>query len=498
MIHLQILATVVDGFAILPSFDQINLGASYVQASVLVGFAITIIGVHRVNRRPAMEALAAYWMCIGIAALVNIASSSAGAFWQNRPLSLALTTIVVALHGAAVPFVRLASMRLAGVDNANDSGWPLASRRSLVWALTVLVLHGGGVVLGLSYGPDARAALIAWSRGLDLFVMLAPAWFAWQAVSASAPQHRAMRAVAWSASMFATRGALDFVLGLRVGSPNMAAFFVFMTILLSVLLVLMSGVFALLATASEEEVQLQQHAEQLREHQARLARSERLESVGRLASGVAHDFANVLQVIELSAEHMRSTGRASRPEDVDDILAASRRGRDLARQLLALGRPVEDRVRVFDLAEHVAELKPMLARLAAGRDLQIELTTASLPVRLDPSHADQLLINLVVNAAQATNDGGQIVLSCAADAHDGPRRACLSVRDNGQGIPADVLPHIFEPFYTTKSRDTGTGLGLSTVWSIVQQSGGDVDVESRVAVGTRFAVTLPLAELPRA
>jgi signal transduction histidine kinase len=245
-------------------------------------------------------------------------------------------------------------------------------------------------------------------------------------------------------------------------------------------------------------VQLQQHAEQLREHQARLARSERLESVGRLASGVAHDFANVLQVIELSAEHMRSTGRASRPEDVDDILAASRRGRDLARQLLALGRPVEDRVRVFDLAEHVAELKPMLARLAAGRDLQIELTTASLPVRLDPSHADQLLINLVVNAAQATNDGGQIVLSCAADAHDGPRRACLSVRDNGQGIPADVLPHIFEPFYTTKSRDTGTGLGLSTVWSIVQQSGGDVDVESRVAVGTRFAVTLPLAELPRA
>ena len=486
----QLIATVADGFAALASFDQINLGASFIQASVLIGFALTVIGVQRVSRRPAMEALAGYWGCIGLGAMINIASSSAGALWHDRPLSLALTTLVVALHGAAVPMLRAAVQRLAGPGGA----LPLAA--SARWGLATLVLHGGGVMLALRDAPDMRILTVGISRGIDLVLLLLPAFEAWRAAVQATAFVRAKRAIAFGTTMFAARGVLDFFLGMRVGQPDLPAIVVFATILLSVLLVLLSGVFTLLAMASEDVIRMQQQADQLRESQLQLERARRLESIGRLASGVAHDFANVLQAVQLSAESLaqRYPG-TNAPEEIREMRETAARGRSLARQLLVLGRPPEDAAQRFDAAAHLRDLLPMLHRLADNRPVQFSAAEGTVFVNMDPSHFDQVVINLVVNAAQASPAAAPIDLELTHAQR--PRGRCLQlcVRDRGTGIPDDILPHIFEPFFTTKSRETGTGLGLSTVWSIVQQGGGEVDVQSTPQRGTAVSITLPITEV---
>jgi signal transduction histidine kinase len=488
----QLIATVADGFAALASFDQINLGASFIQASVLIGFALTVIGVQRVGRRPAMEALAGYWGCIGVGAVINMASSSAGALWHNRPLSLALTTIVVALHGAGVPLLRAAVQRLAGPVAA----LPLAA--SVRWGLATLVLHGGGVLLAAQLIPDQRIAVVIISRGIDLVMLLLPARDAWRAVQSAATFTRAKRAIAFGTTTFAARGVLDFLLGLRVGQPDLPAIVVFATILLSVLLVLLSGVFTLLAMASEDVMRLQQQADQLRESQLRLERAQRLESVGRLASGVAHDFANVLQAVQLSAESLAMRLGGSAPIELTEVKESTARGRSLARQLMMLGRPTEDAAQRFDVVAHCRELLPMLHRLAGGRPIPLMGVEGPAEISMDPSTFDQLIINLVVNAAHASPDGLPIEIELRHHMRGTSRgvQRCIqiAVRDQGTGIAPDVLPHIFEPFFTTKSRETGTGLGLSTVLSIAQRSGGDVEVQPNVPRGTCFTITLPLVE----
>jgi signal transduction histidine kinase len=486
----QFLASVADGFAALPSFDQINLGASYIQASVLIGFAITVVGVFRVSRRPAMEALAGYWSCLGIGAVINILSSSAGALWHNRALSLTLTTLVVALHGAAVPMLRAAVQRLAGPGDD-----VLPRRASMVWGLATILAHGGGILLAATQLPTLRILVVAISRGIDLLLLLLPALAAWRALEAENAFGRATRAVAMGTTMFAARGVLDFLLGLRVGQPDLPAIVVLGIILVSVLLVLLAGVFTLLAMASEDAIRLQAQADQLRESQLQLERAQRLESIGRLASGVAHDFANVLQAVQLSADSLalRYPG-GSAPEELTEVRESAARGRALARQLLVLGRPPEDAARPFDAAAHVRELLPLLHRLADNRPVQLSVTEGTAVVCMDPSHFDQVIINLVVNAAHASPVDAPIDLELTHVQRPSGRCLQLCVRDRGAGIPADVLPHIFEPFFTTKSRDTGTGLGLSTVWSIVRQGGGEVDVQTTPQRGTVFFIILPLVE----
>lgn len=484
----QLLASVADGFAALPSFDQINLGATYIQASVLIGFAITVVGVFRVSRRPAMEALASYWTCLGVGAVINILSSSAGALWHNRALSLALTTLVVALHGASVPLLRSAVQRLAGAESG------LSGRPCVRWGLITLLLHGGGIALAATLVPDRRILVVIISRGIDLVMLLLPAISAWRALAPDNAFARAARAVALGTTMFAARGVLDFLLGLRVGQPDLPAIIVLAIILLSVLLVLLAGVFTLLAMASEDAVRLQAQADQLRESQLQLERAQRLESIGRLASGVAHDFANVLQAVQLSADSLALRYPGAAPEELTEVRESAARGRALARQLLVLGRPPEDAVRCFDAATHLRDLLPLLHRVAENRPVQLSAVAGSTSVLMDPSHFDQVVINLVVNAAHASPVDAPIDLELTHVMR--PRGHCmqLAVRDHGTGIPADVLPHIFEPFYTTKSRETGTGLGLSTVWSIVQQGGGEVDVQTTPQRGTVFFIILPIAE----
>jgi two-component system, cell cycle sensor histidine kinase and response regulator CckA len=238
----------------------------------------------------------------------------------------------------------------------------------------------------------------------------------------------------------------------------------------------------------------------------RLKQSERLEAVGQLAGGVAHDFNNVLLVIRGYSSVLRST--LTDPQhiaDVDEIAKAADRAADLTRQLLAFGRRLVLEPHLISLAEVAQGMQRLLApTMPADIAVEIELAEGVAPVVADPAQIEDVILNLVFNARDALESGGTVLLSVdettVGGAEEGiapplspGRYVTLSVTDNGPGIADDVLPHIFEPFFTTKEDGIGTGLGLSTVYGIVAQSGGGMDVSTPEAGGARFTVYLPAA-----
>ncbi len=248
-----------------------------------------------------------------------------------------------------------------------------------------------------------------------------------------------------------------------------------------------------------------------REHalQQQLFQSQKMESIGQLAGGVAHDFNNILQAIVGFSDILAAEIPESAPAHADaaEIRAAAGRGIALTRQLLAFGRKQVLTAADLDLNELVRRMGNMLQRII-GENVQLQYAADSVPafVRGDAGQIEQVLLNLAVNARDAMPRGGTIVVGTrarqvnAAEAaergvpwHPG-RYVCLSVKDGGNGISPDVLPHLFEPFFTTKPKDKGTGLGLSTVYGIVHQHGGWVDVASEVGQGTVFDVYLPATE----
>ncbi len=252
----------------------------------------------------------------------------------------------------------------------------------------------------------------------------------------------------------------------------------------------------------------------------RFRQSQRLETVGRLAGGVAHDFNNMLSAILGYSELILKALRADDPlrADVQEVRAAAQRGVSLTRQLVAFSRGQVMQPRVLDLNQVVTELERMLRRLI-GEDLELVSKLASDLglVRADPGQMQQLLMNLAVNARDAIQEAGSarpkggrltiVTSNVEVDAataarhvglHAGPH-VRLVVADTGVGMDEVTLSHLFEPFFTT--REGGTGLGLSTVYGIVKQSGGHIGVESEIGKGSRFTVWLPRiveeAPLPR-
>ncbi|MFN7914416.1 MAG: PAS domain S-box protein [Vicinamibacterales bacterium] len=245
--------------------------------------------------------------------------------------------------------------------------------------------------------------------------------------------------------------------------------------------------------------------EERRGLEEQLAQARRIEAVGRLAGGVAHDFNNMLNVIlgcaELSLAELPE-GNAVRA-DLLEIQRAAERSSGLTRQLLAFARQQPVAPRVLDLNIAVEEVLAMLRRLI-GENITLSWEPgASLEmVLIDPTQIDQLLANLCVNARDAIKGVGSISIAtgsavldetfCASRPGSSPGAYVrLSVRDTGEGMSDEVLTHIFEPFFTTKGMGKGTGLGLATVYGIVTQNQGFIDVESVKGAGTTFAIFLP-------
>jgi len=237
-----------------------------------------------------------------------------------------------------------------------------------------------------------------------------------------------------------------------------------------------------------------------------LHHSQRLEAVGRLAGGVAHDFNNLLMVITGYSQMLLDGLHAGDPvrTDLEQVVKASESATDLTRQLLAFSRRQVVRPAILSLNVLVQDMDRMLRRVI-GED--IELIASFAPdlktVRADPGQLEQVVLNVAVNARDAMPNGGKLTLETAnvqvtdefARAHAAPKighYAMLSMRDTGFGMDAEVLTRLFEPFFTTK--ENGTGLGLSTSYGIIKQSGGDIWVDSKPGHGTTFRIYLPVAE----
>jgi signal transduction histidine kinase len=229
--------------------------------------------------------------------------------------------------------------------------------------------------------------------------------------------------------------------------------------------------------------------------QRQLEKTQRLESLGRLAGGVAHDFNNLLGVILGYSSLLQRRVPASDPMApmLGEITHASQLAADLTRQLLTFSRrPLVPAARV-ELNDVVQGLTKMLRRLVRD-DVQIdtELTDASTPVGCDGAQLEQVLMNLVVNARDAMAEGGTIRITTAVLSDAEPPQVELCVSDDGAGMDAATRARIFDPFFTTKMGGEGTGLGLSTVYGVVSQSGGSIDVDSELKRGTTFRIRLPL------
>ncbi len=220
--------------------------------------------------------------------------------------------------------------------------------------------------------------------------------------------------------------------------------------------------------------------------------AQKLEAVGRLAGGVAHDFNNLLTVIRGNAELLAPSFKGADAALLDDLILASDRATALVRQLLVFSRRQPARVEVLDLNEVVGALSGLLRRLLGAR-VAVEIVVADAPVtvRADRSHLEQVVMNLAVNARDAMPGGGTLTVRTGTAEGPPGRLARLTVSDTGTGMTDEVRARIFEPFFTTKGPDKGTGLGLATVFGIVQQSGGTIEVESAPGAGTTFRVDLP-------
>ena len=241
------------------------------------------------------------------------------------------------------------------------------------------------------------------------------------------------------------------------------------------------------------------------ETETQLLQSQKMEAVGRLAGGVAHDFNNLLTVIlgydDMLREQLKNDPLAT--EFTQEIRKAGERATSLTNQLLAFSRRQVAQPRVVDLNESVRGIEKMLGRII-GEDVQLRTSLAPglLRVKVDPSHMDQVVMNLAVNSRDAMPDGGVLTIETSnvelgkeyAGAHLGVTPGAyvmLAVSDTGCGMDAQTLARVFEPFFTTKEKGKGTGLGLSIVYGIVKQNGGEVLVYSEPGKGTAFKIYLP-------
>ena len=228
-----------------------------------------------------------------------------------------------------------------------------------------------------------------------------------------------------------------------------------------------------------------------------LLQSQKMESVGRLAGGIAHDFNNLLAIIYGISEMIQLRPEATQ-RLLPDLQHAVDRGAALIRRLLLFSRPEAPRLADIDVGAALSSLRKLLQRLM-GADVRLIVASPAEPLhaRLDPLQLDQLVMNLAVNARDAMPGGGEVVIGLSAPSADWLE---LSVQDSGVGISAEHIDRIFEPFFSTKAPDEGTGLGLSVVRRIVQGFGGEVSVTSEIGAGSTFRVRLPRAQgvLPEA
>ncbi len=250
----------------------------------------------------------------------------------------------------------------------------------------------------------------------------------------------------------------------------------------------------------------------VKRHEAALRHAQKIEAIGQLAGGLAHEFNNILTAVGGFAELARR--RLEQPKIdrerigklLTEVVLGVRRGGNLTRQILTFSRRQTMETRVVEIGESVDAVKGIIESLAStGIEVAFDMDCGDALVEVDPSQLEQAIINLALNARDAMPDGGRLSLACKTvsldagfvAAHKGCRpgpHAAISLSDTGVGMDATVMSRIFEPFFTTKEDGNGTGLGLATTYGFVRQAGGIVTVESLPGKGSAFTIYLPIAD----
>jgi nitrogen-specific signal transduction histidine kinase/CheY-like chemotaxis protein len=256
------------------------------------------------------------------------------------------------------------------------------------------------------------------------------------------------------------------------------------------------------ASAIARDITAQRRAE------SQLNTAQKMEAIGRLAGGVAHDFNNILGIIGACSEFLRDRidPSAEPAQYVENIKQAIERGSSLTRQLLSFSRSTAVKPQLLDLNERLKDVGKLLRPLM-GDDVEIMIVSKSpaAVVEADPGHLDQIVVNLAVNARDAMPRGGKFILETGTARFDEAfaqqhqnmapgNYVVLAVSDTGSGMDSPTAARIFEPFFTTKGPGKGTGLGLATVYGIVKQSAGHIFVYSEAGHGTTFKIYLPNAD----
>nr|WP_099343727.1 MULTISPECIES: PAS domain-containing sensor histidine kinase [unclassified Actinoplanes] len=264
------------------------------------------------------------------------------------------------------------------------------------------------------------------------------------------------------------------------------------------------------STVARDITAAKESAERQRAVQERTQQAQRMESLGNLAGGVAHDFNNILAIIANYTEFAieETTGNPAVQADLIQVRSAAERAANLTRQLLTFTRGDAIQPRDVPLDAALAEVHGMLER-TIGEHIHLVVTPPRTPltVHADPGQLQQVLLNLAINARDAMPEGGTLVLEANTADLDGNevnmqpplpagRYARLLISDTGEGMSPEVAQRVFEPFFTTKPRGKGTGLGLATVYGIVTEAGGSINLYSEPGVGTTFRIYLPMVDAP--
>ena len=343
--------------------------------------------------------------------------------------------------------------------------------------LLIMVADAGYTYLGDAYSTGGWLDPL-WGAGFAAVGLAAAAPAAWRArpgwVSAR------VIAVAPSAALF-----LVALFGVGVAASGRAPLAAGERIAIFVL------VMVLALRQGYTQLRLLVQLERQRRLEQQLQHAQKLEAVGRLAGGVAHDFNNILTAIDGYSELALQQLAADHPvrADIDEVRRAAQRASELTRQLLAFSRRQVLAPRVVDLNTAILDARRMLGRLLGEVDLETSLAQAPPLVSADPGQVEQVITNLVLNARDAMPGGGTVRVATVVDG-DTVR---LAVEDDGVGMDDAMRELIFEPFFTTKGPGKGTGLGLAMVHGIVTQSGGSITVESAAGRGARFELSFPLA-----